>query len=142
MEHDEYWKSLVERVYQQHEILAGVEDLYFRFSCIYGETMVDGIQSYFERRVEEYEKDLAALREHGFGDIADGYEIAKSTMFGKGELTPGCAAHYFDRLYQDEELEALVDQQLSPIYERLIEQLEVLNEYKYQLGIRFKLFSE
>lgn len=127
MDFYEYWKLLVVRVFHEQEVLVGVEDIFYRLSCIYGETMVDGIQSYFERRVDEYKKDRTVLREHGFGNIADEFEVAKLIMFGEGELTPEGVEQVFDQYYQDEKLEDRIDQQLGPTYDRLIEQLDVLN---------------
>ncbi|QDU03297.1 hypothetical protein V6x_30090 [Gimesia chilikensis] len=142
MDSDEYWKSLVERVYHQHETLVGVEETYYRLSCIYGETMVDGVQSYFERRVQEYQKDMTSLVEHGFQPIADEYNAAKSIMFGPDDLTTESVDELIDRMCEDEDLDSRIDQQLGPVYDRLTEQLEDLNEYIYQFGIRHQLYLE
>ncbi|QDT26650.1 hypothetical protein Enr10x_19600 [Gimesia panareensis] len=142
MNSDEYWKMLVERVYHQQEELVGIEETYYRLSCIYGETMVDGIQSYFERRVQEYQKDMTTLVDHGFKPVADEYANAKSIMFGQNDLTPESVDEFYDRMCEDEDLDNRIDQQLGPVYDRLIEQLEDLNEYIYQFGIKHQLYSE
>ena len=70
MDYDEYWHGLVDRVYREQAELHGDEERFYRLSCIYGETMVDGIEAYFERRFGEFPADMDALRSAGFGELA------------------------------------------------------------------------
>ncbi|QDU11193.1 hypothetical protein [Gimesia aquarii] len=142
MKYDEYWDTLVNRVYQQNEILTGVEETFYRFACIYGENMVDGIQSYFERRIQEYPKDLAALQEHGFSKIAETLQEAKTILFGQVEITSELVDQIFDEMYEDESLSDRIDQELSSTYDALIFELEVLYDFNIKLGVENELFTE
>ncbi len=60
MNFDSYWKDLIHRVYRQKAALHGPEDVLYRLTCIYGETMVDGVEAYFERRYDEFERGMSA----------------------------------------------------------------------------------
>ena len=44
MDFDSYWKDLTHRVHQEKAVLTGPEELVYRLTCIYGETMVDGVE--------------------------------------------------------------------------------------------------
>jgi hypothetical protein len=71
---DAYWTQIVKRVYEDHEALCGKEELFYRWSCIFGETMVDGIEAYFERRFDQFDADMSALRVAGFPHVAYKYQ--------------------------------------------------------------------
>lgn len=81
MDFEEYWSDLVDRAGEFGEGLDGVEERVFRLTCIYGETMVDGIESYFARRWSQVDADARALRETGFPDVAAEFAAARRLIF-------------------------------------------------------------
>jgi hypothetical protein len=133
---DDYWKSLIDRVYKQHQQLEGQEALFYRLSCIYGETMVDGIEAYFERRFKEFDADMRALESIGFADVASDFDQARQRMFGDVPLEQSTVEEAIDKFSAweeaDEEHPAII--QLGEIYRRLIPRLEELDEHKFKLG--------
>jgi hypothetical protein len=138
---DSYWSDLVDRVEDRQEALTGPEELVYRLTCIYGETMVDGIESYFERRFEEYDRDLETLRNHGFPALAADFAEARRIMFGTSPLTEAEIAPLLERFLEEDE--ALRDQarQLQAIYGRLVERLPDLLDYRDRIGVQAGLFE-
>jgi hypothetical protein len=86
MNFDDYWRSLVKKVHDEQIQLQGDEEQFWRLSCIYGKSMVDGIEAYFDRRFDEFEADMQALRQAGFGELASEYEAVRILMFGAAPL--------------------------------------------------------
>jgi hypothetical protein len=137
-----YWRQVVHRVYDQHEVLRGKEDLFDRWSCIYGETMVDGIEAYFERRFTEFEADMAALRAAGFDHIASEFEKTRFLMFGSSPLEETVVENRIAELLSESEKVQPVLAKIDKIYRRLIPHLKKLVTYKYEYGLREGLYSE
>lgn len=137
-----YWRQVVHRVYDQHEILRGTEDLFYRWSCIYAETMVDGIEAYFERRFPEFEADMAALRVAGFDDIASEFQKTRTLMFGGSPLEETAVENRITELLTESEEVQPVLAEIHKIYRRVIPRLEELAKYRYQYGLREHLYSE
>jgi hypothetical protein len=134
---NEYWKSLVHRVYDRHERLEGSEALFYRLSCIYGETMVDGIEAYFERRFQEFDADMDALAAMGFADLASEFGMARRLMFGDLPLDQLIVEEGIERFsaWEEADEEHLAIVELGEIYDRVIPQLEELEDSKYRLGV-------
>jgi hypothetical protein len=142
MNPETYWRQVVHRVYDQHEILHGKEELFYRWSCIYGETMVDGIEAYFERRFTEFEADMAALRLAGFDDIASEFQKTRTLMFGNSALGETAVENRITELMTESEEVQPVLAEIDKIYRRVIPRLEELAKYKYEYGLREHLYSE
>ena len=141
MDFDQYWKNLIHRVHRQRAVLVGNEEVFFRLSCIYGETMVDGIESYFERRFDEFAPDMIALRNVGFGELASEFELARRLLFGSAPLdrkTVEARIMLLDETEQSTPILAEIDK----IYDRIIPQLEELADYKHSFGLKAALFSD
>jgi hypothetical protein len=142
MNHNEYWKNLAERVYLQGETLSGDEEVLFRLSSIYGETMVDGIEAYFERRLGDVEKDMDVLVQCGFVDVASDFREAQKVMFGDGPLNKEEVAQVLSELLEEDDEVMPVLNQINTIYNRLIDRLESVGEYTHKFGIEKGLFQE
>ena len=142
MNFDEYWHSLVERVYSGQAVLHGDEERFYRLSCIYGETMVDGIEAYFERRFDECEADMKALRREGFRELASEFELARMLLFGTAPLNRESVEAVTSRLLDETGESEPVLAEISRIYDRVIPQLERLADYRYDLGLAACLFHD
>jgi hypothetical protein len=127
---DELWKSLVHRVYRRGEDLTGAEDTVYRLTCIYGETMVDGIEAYFERRFPEYERDMRLLTDCGFGEVAGDFSKARNLLFGPGPLSAGVVLPVVARLLDEKKEDRATLAALGAIYDRLISSLPGLLAYR------------
>lgn len=141
MDFDAYWKNLVDRVYHQREVLRGADELVYRLTSIYGETMVDGIEAYFERRCDEYVQDMSALKEHGFADIAADFAEARRVLLGDAPLTQDTIGDVIDRLFSDDETLAAERGQIDIIYKRLIERLPDLLNRRDEIAVANGLFD-
>jgi hypothetical protein len=140
MDFDTYWTNLVNRVYGQKEQLSGPEEVVFRLTCIYGETMVDGIESYFERRCADFQRDMEVLRENGFSDIAADFNAARQALFGNLPLTESAIAPVLSRLLDGDEPSQHISEQISAIYDRLIDQLPRVLDVRDEIGVANTLF--
>lgn len=137
-----YWSQLVDRVHQRHEVLSGPEELFYRWSCIYGETMVDGIEAYFDCRYDQFDADMQSLRVAGFPEIAADFEQARRVLFGDAPLEARFVeAVVLELLDEPDQLKPVLTE-IDTIYRRLIPRLERLAEYKYAYGLRQGLYSE
>lgn len=141
MNQEDYWENLVNRVYQKHEILQGNEKDFFRLSCIYGETMVDGIEAYFERCFNEFEFDINLLKRIGFIQIASEFESAQKLLFGTEPLSRKIVETTIENLYERNDSKIILEK-LDEIYERIISQLEQLADYRNTFGLKAKLYQE
>jgi hypothetical protein len=142
MDFNEYWLSLVNRMYREQAELKGDEDRFYRLCCIYGETTVDGIESYFERRFDEFGADMEALQSEGFGELASEFELARKLLFGSTPLDSQFVEATITRLSDEGKESAPVLAELSKIYDHLIPQLEQLADYKYSFGLAVGLFRD
>ena len=142
MDFDKYWESLVNRVYREQAVLQGDEERFYRLSCIYGETMVNGIESYFERRFDEFAADMDALRSSGFGELASEFDLARQLMFGAAPLDRGTVEATVTRLLDETVESEPILEGLNKIYKRIIPLLEGLADYKYSMGIAAGLFYD
>jgi hypothetical protein len=142
MDFDTYWKNLIDRVYHQHEKLQGDEDLFYRLSCIYGETMVDGIEAYFERRFDEYEMDMKALTQCGFANIAADFSEARNVMFGDAPLEESLVKRIYVKLLDEDPSMSLTLNTLDVVYERMVQTMDDLDDYKYQFGLERGFYEE
>lgn len=141
MDFDTYWKSLVGRVYQQKELLTGPEERLYRLTCIYGETMVDGVEAYFDRRHAEFPADMDALIEHGFADIAADFRQAREVMFGDIELTDVSVLPIICRLLDEDEADQPILEEINRIYDRLITRLPDVIDVRDKIGVENGLFE-
>ncbi|HYO64415.1 MAG TPA: hypothetical protein VER08_12340 [Pyrinomonadaceae bacterium] len=142
MDFDEYWPSLVNRVYGEREELRGDEERFYRLSCIYGETMVDGIEAYFERRFDEFETDMDALRAAGFGELASEFQRARELLFGSAPLEREAVEAVTTRLLDEMAETEPVLAEIGRIYDRVIPEMERLEDYKYAFGLAAGLFRD
>lgn len=142
MNFDSYWKILVHRVYRGGEVLTGPEETVYRLTCIYGETMVDGIESYFERRFSEYEKDMVLLADSGFGDIAADFSEAKNLMFGMAPLSESVVMPVIDRLLDEKHEDRAILDALGAVYDRLIARLPRVLVYRDTYARERQLYEE
>ena len=117
---DAYWFQLVDRVHNRHEVLSGKEDLFYRWSCIYGETMVDGIEAYFECRFDQWELDMESLRVAGFPDIASDFEEARQVIFGDAPLNETTVDAVIMKLLDESDDVQPVLAEIDKLYRRLI----------------------
>jgi hypothetical protein len=137
-----YWAQLVDRALVRQEELHGNEELFYRWSCIYGETMVDGIESYFERRFDQFDADMAALRVAGFADVAQEFENARQVIFGSAPLDKEVVESTIRRLLDESPATQPTLHKIGQIYDRMIPRLEDLAEFRCQFGLREQLYSE
>jgi hypothetical protein len=142
MDFDTYWEQLVERVYKGHEVLFGKEELFYRLSCIYGETMVDGIEAYFDRRFDEFEADMEALQGTGLHGVATEFQRARKVIFGDVALDQPTVQVMVRKLLDGKDDVQPILAKIDSIYRQLIPQLELLADYKYEFGLRQGLYSE
>jgi hypothetical protein len=142
MDFDTYWTDLVDRVYHRKEVLRGSDELVYRLTCIYGETMVDGIEAYFERRGDEYDRDMAVLMEQGFADISDNFREARRVMFGDSPLNESTITPVLERLLDEDETLEPMQREIDEIYDRLIERLPKVLERRDEIGVANGLFTE
>lgn len=141
MNFDEYWSHLIKRVYHQHETLTGVEEQLYRLTCILGETMVDGVEAYFERRWREFLTDQQALQRAGFADVAADYQAARRVMFGGAELTESLVDITVERLLEETDDVQPTLTEIGVIYDRLIARAPEVMDYRYQLGLDHGLYE-
>lgn len=141
MDFETYWNNLIRRVYDDKAELRGPEERLYRLTCIYGETMVDGIEAYFERRFDEYERDMAALTENGFSDIVADFAEARKVMFGDAPLTEDTIEPVLNSLLHEDESLATEMQRIASIYSRLIDRLPDLLDCRDMIGVNNGLFE-
>jgi hypothetical protein len=141
MDFDSYWHDLIDRVYKEQAVLRGAEELVYRLTSIYGETMVDGIEAYFERRYEEYERDINALKENGLLDVAADFDEARQVMFGNLPLTESSITPVLDRLLEENESVESTLEKIGEIYDRLIEKLPRVLDRRDEIGVENGLFQ-
>lgn len=140
MDFDAYWKRLVDRVYKEKEELTGPDAVFYRLTSIRGETMVGGMESYFERRHEEFEADMQLLEELGFSDLAKDFRDARTVMFGNKALSrEEMEEIHMQFLEEDPSLEA-AQNQINAIYRRVIEKIDALDDYRMDYGVKNGLF--
>jgi hypothetical protein len=142
MNSEEYWSNLIHRVFREGAELRGDEERFYRLSCIYGETMVDGIEAYFERRFDEFPGDMDALRSAGFNELASDFERARQVLFGSAPLDRGTVEAVTLRLLDEAEESEPTLAEISKIYGRVIPQLEQLADHKYSLGLAAGLYHD
>ena len=97
MNYDGYWRQLVDRVHRRKEVLQGDEAVFHRLTSIRGETYVGGIQTYFDERFAEFEKDMAALEVVGLHATAAVYRRARTLLYGDAPLTEATVYAYLER---------------------------------------------
>lgn len=138
----ELWKSLVHRVYQGGEVLTGAEETVYRLTCIYGETMVDGVEAYFERRFREYDRDMVLLTGCGFGDIASDFSEARNLLFGTATLSETIVRAVTHRLLDEKDEDRVTLAALGAIYDRLISRLPDVLAYRDRYARERQLYEE
>lgn len=142
MDFDTYWKNLIDRIYTRNETLQSDEALFYRLSCIYGETMVDGIEAYFERRYNEFEIDMKALTQCGFENIAIEFRKARKIMFGDVLLDEPFVKQVVSDLLDERPAVSPIVNAINVIYEDLIKALDELDEYKYRFGLEKGFYED
>ncbi|MCA8988875.1 MAG: hypothetical protein KDA78_14595 [Planctomycetaceae bacterium] len=141
MDFETYWRNLIHRVYVEQEELRGPEERLYRLSCIYGETMVDGVEAYFERRFDEYDSDIAALNESGFQHIAADFAEARNVMFGESPLMKDLIDPVVCSLLNEDKSVANEMEKIATIYSRLIDSLPDLLDCRDRIGLENQLFE-
>lgn len=141
MNFDDYWKNLIIRVYRNKEKLEGNEEIFCRLSCIYGETIVDGIEAYFERRFDDFEADMNTLREANFSDLASEFEAARKILFGTEPLNRENIEKIISTILKNTEATQSISSEINKIYDRIIPQLEKVADYKHSFGLKSGLFE-
>ena len=142
MNFDEYWQRLVDRVHHHHETLRGKEEVFYRLSCIIGETFVDGMEAYFERRFEQFDADMDALCAAGFSDVASDFRSASLLMFGESPLTKNNVEKVVQTLL-DETAEARpILHEIERIYRRVIPRLGAVADYRDRFGQSAGFYTE
>jgi hypothetical protein len=142
MDFDTYWSDLVDRVYNRQETLAGPEELLYRLTCIYGETVVDGLEAYFDRRYAEFDKDMTALCEQGFEEISSDFREARRVMFGSMPLTKASVTPVILELLDEDEAVMPLLAKVNEIYDRLIVSLPRVLDARDCIGIENGYFRE
>ena len=142
MKFDEFWGKLVDKAVSDVDSLSEEEATFYRLTCIRGETMVDGIEAYFERRFSDYEKDMATLEEHGFKDLANDYRHAKSIMYGDNHLTEELVEDISEKLLDEDPSMEDVQQKIDEKYQKIIDKTEKLDEYRIDFGIKKGFFED
>jgi hypothetical protein len=104
--------------------------------------MVDGIESYFERRFDEYEMDMRALTQCGFANIAADFGEARKVMFGDAPLEESLGKRIIVKLLDEDPAVSQTLNRLQVIYERLVQTLEDLADYKYKFGVERGFYEE
>ncbi len=139
---DEYWPELVGRVYSGKEILEGDEELLYRLTCIMGETLVDGLEAYFDRRYREFDRDMIALKASGFSGLARDFAEAKELMFGTVDMTEEVVRKVVLNLLDERPEDQATLDAIGEVYDRVIPAMDEVAEYRYQLGINSGLYSD
>ena len=142
MDFDTYWNDLIDRIYNQKIKLQGAEADLYRLTCIYGETMVDGVEAYFERRYEEYDTDMKLLSRFGFNSIASDFHQVKTIMFGDEEMTKEVVIPVVDRLLEEYENDKHILEKINEIYDRLIDSLPSILKVRDQIGVDNNFYEE
>lgn len=142
MDFDTYWKGLIEQIYRQGYKPKGAEEDLYRLTCIYGETMVDGIEAYFGRRYGEFDADMEVLVRYGFIDIASDFQNPKDAMFGDLHLVKEVVTPVVTRLLDDREEDKPILEELRRIYLRLIEALPNLIDARDRIGAENRFFTD
>jgi hypothetical protein len=97
--------------------------------------MVDGLESYFERRFEEFDLDMEALGSSGFPDVRLDYVEAKNLLFGVASLTQPAVASVVSRLLEEREEDRELLAKLGVIYDRLITRLPEVAAFRDDFGV-------
>lgn len=103
--------------------------------------MVDGIEAYFERRFDEFDLDMNAIRSAKFDELASEFELASNLLFGTLFLNQELVETTISGLLKETRDSKLALEELDKIYERIIPQLENLTEYNYSFGLTTGLFK-
>jgi hypothetical protein len=140
MNFDNYWLSLIERVYTERSELNGVEERFYRLSCICGENWVGGIFGYFMQRFHEFEADIVTLRDIGFSNLASELELARKLLFGAAKLD---SETVYAKIMRDPEEDFIENyDQVLEIMDRISPYLDQVHDYRYSLGLDAGLFYE
>jgi hypothetical protein len=139
---DEYWEKIINKVFHSKEELSANDLLFYRLTCIRGEIMVDGIESYFERRFDEFKNDMNLLNEIGFKDIAEILYIIKRKMFGENELNEEIVNEIVEKLLDEDPNYMEIQNEINKSYLEIIEKIDRLDKYRMEYGIKNKLFTK
>lgn len=142
MNFDTYWGQLVDRVYKKKEELTGADEVFYRLTCIRGETMVSGTEAYLERRYPEFAADMRVLDESGLQDLAGEFRKARIVLFGEQPLDPDQVADIYMLLLDEDPSMAAIQEQLDAISERVIGKIDALDDYRMDYGVRNGLFEK
>ena len=150
MTFDEYWENLFEKIYDQKSglklsklktNLSKADLTLYRLTCIRGETMVNGIEAYFEQRFEEFENDMNILKEIGFQSLAEKYYNVKKIMFDEKEFTRQNFVKIFDGLLNEEPEYIIMQEKIDKMYSNVIAEIGKLDDYRLEFGIKNGLFT-
>jgi hypothetical protein len=148
---DEYWKNLINKIYIPNsgllnqdvlEKLSPNDLIFYQLTCIRGEIMVDGIESYFERRFDKFESDIKLLNKMGFQKIAEKIYNVKMIMFGKKALDTEIVERTIDKLLDEDSNYILIQEKINKIYLEIIENIELLDNFRMEFGIKNGLFTK
>lgn len=103
--------------------------------------MVDGLESYFERRFAEFDFDMATLASSGFSDVQVDYIEAKKLLFGVSPLTESMVASVVSRLLDEKEEDRELLSTLGVIYDRLIARLPEVAVFRDNFGVEHGFYE-
>jgi hypothetical protein len=152
---DTYWEKLIGKVYVSNtgvlnqnylNELSPNDLIFYQLTCIRGETMVDGVEAYFERRFDEFESDMNLLKTVGFQDLAEKYFQVKKIMFGENEMKKEFIENFFDKYYsllcEDENYRAGWENEIDKLSLEIMDIImERFDDYRMEFGIENELFK-
>lgn len=97
--------------------------------------MVDGLESYFERRFKEFDLDMEALASSGFHDVRLDYLEAKNLLFGVAALTEPTVTSVVSRLLEERKDDRELLTGLGAVYDRLIARLPEVAVFRDGFGV-------
>ena len=97
--------------------------------------MVDGLESYFERRFEEFDLDMEALASSGFHDVRLDYLEAKNLLFGVSALTEPTVTAVVTRLLEEKKEDRELLASLDVVYDQLIARLPEVAVFRDRFGV-------
>jgi hypothetical protein len=135
MSFDQYWKTLVQRVANQREVLQGDEDAFYRLSCIVGETMVGGLAAYFDNRWMEFDADMQALEASGFSDVAVNFRAARELIFGDALLDADVVYDGVAKLFDESDEAQPMIAKVDAVNDELIPRFKDVGDARDRIGI-------
>jgi hypothetical protein len=147
---DEYWENLIGRIYtlksespNQDSIEKPTQNdlIFYRLTCIRGETMVSGVLGYFESRCDEFEDDMLLLKQVGFQHLAEKFCKAKNVLLGEEAINRSNFEPLFTKILDEEPNFVVLEKEIDKIFSDIIDDIEQLDEYRFKFAIQNGLFA-